>query len=121
MPEEVKTKADFDQCLKDNQKVVVDFTASWCGPCKMIGPKFAAMESEYPTLKFIKVCLSRREVQWCRHATEAQPNPPLVCFRLMLTITPKLLSGRRSKLCQPSSVTLMARRPTPSLQPTQQS
>merc|ERR1711862_489108 len=42
----LKTKAEYDACLKDNQKVVIDFTASWCPPCKMIGPVFEGMSQE---------------------------------------------------------------------------
>merc|ERR1711879_1080952 len=38
--EEVKSQEEFDQILKDNELVVCDFTAAWCGPCQMIGPKF---------------------------------------------------------------------------------
>uniref|UniRef100_A0A7S0RH52 Thioredoxin domain-containing protein n=1 Tax=Chlamydomonas leiostraca TaxID=1034604 RepID=A0A7S0RH52_9CHLO len=34
---------------------VVDFTASWCGPCKMIGPIFDAMSDNYPNVTFLKV------------------------------------------------------------------
>jgi len=35
--------------------VAVDFTATWCGPCKMIGPLFAAMADEFLLVDFVKV------------------------------------------------------------------
>jgi len=40
LPHKVKSQEEFDQILKDNELVVCDFTAAWCGPCQMIGPKF---------------------------------------------------------------------------------
>merc|ERR1712187_521885 len=40
LPHKVKSQDEFDQVLKDNELVVCDFTAAWCGPCQMIGPKF---------------------------------------------------------------------------------
>merc|ERR1712187_698745 len=43
LPHKVKSQEEFDQVLKDNELVVCDFTAAWCGPCQMIGPKFKAM------------------------------------------------------------------------------
>ena len=33
-------KASYDEALK-NERVAIDFTASWCPPCKRIGPIFA--------------------------------------------------------------------------------
>merc|ERR1711909_221564 len=51
----VATKKEFDQIVKDNKLVAIDFTATWCGPCKMIGPKFEAMASEFPSVTCIKV------------------------------------------------------------------
>ena len=42
------TDATFDQdVLKSDKPVLVDFTASWCGPCRMIAPIIEEMAGEY--------------------------------------------------------------------------
>ena len=44
----VATKSEFDAIIQNSgaKLVAVDFTASWCGPCQRIGPKFVEMASE---------------------------------------------------------------------------
>merc|ERR1712170_64340 len=37
------------------KNIIIDFTATWCGPCKMIGPTFVQLSDEFPNLVFVKI------------------------------------------------------------------
>ena len=60
-------------------KVVVDFWAAWCGPCRMIGPVIEALASERSDVKFGK--LNVDENQRTASAFNVQGIPLLVFFK----------------------------------------
>jgi thioredoxin 1 len=40
-------ESNFDQIIKGDKPVLVDFWAEWCGPCRMIGPVVEELAGEY--------------------------------------------------------------------------
>ncbi|EDQ84562.1 uncharacterized protein MONBRDRAFT_34641 [Monosiga brevicollis MX1] len=54
MPAMIQSLAEFKEKIASGV-VAIDFTATWCGPCRMIGPKFEAFAEEFTNVKCFKV------------------------------------------------------------------
>lgn len=49
------TTEQFDSTITDNDIVVIDFWAPWCGPCRGFAPVFEKVAAENPGIAFVKV------------------------------------------------------------------
>ena len=47
----------FDKTIESagSALVVIDYSTTWCGPCKVIAPKFDELSDQYPDSVFLKV------------------------------------------------------------------
>ena len=49
------TKDTFEDTILENDVVLVDFWAEWCGPCKMFAPTYETVSEKFPNIVFAKV------------------------------------------------------------------
>jgi thioredoxin 1 len=73
------TAADFEQTVADNDIVLVDFWASWCGPCRQFAPTFEKASEANPEIVFGKV--DTEAEQALAHAANITSIPTLMAFR----------------------------------------
>jgi len=78
------TKDNFDEIITNNDIVVLDFWATWCGPCQTFGPIFEETSEKYPDLIFAKV--NTEEQQEVAGHFQIRSIPTLMIFREQIIV-----------------------------------
>ena len=71
--------ADFQATIDENDIVLVDFWADWCGPCKMFAPTYESVSEEHADVVFAKVDTEAH--QDLAAAFQIRSIPTLMAFR----------------------------------------
>jgi len=73
------TTSNFEQTVRGNDIVLVDFWAAWCGPCRMFGPVFEKASEQHADVVFGKVDTEAEQVLAAQ--ADITSIPTLLAFR----------------------------------------
>ena len=68
------TKDGFDKALSQGELMMVDFWASWCGPCRMLGPVIEQLDNQYPDVVVGKVNVDDEQELVMRYGVMSIPT-----------------------------------------------
>mmetsp|Transcript_20128 Transcript_20128/g.56610 ORF Transcript_20128/g.56610 Transcript_20128/m.56610 type:complete len:108 (+) Transcript_20128:131-454(+) len=71
----ISSRAEYDEKIKGHSGlVVIDFTATWCGPCRRIGPVFEKLSEEEGSVLFLKVDVDEQQEIAAAEGISAMPT-----------------------------------------------
>ncbi|MEJ1376222.1 MAG: thioredoxin, partial [Candidatus Sedimenticola sp. (ex Thyasira tokunagai)] len=73
------TKDNFEDTVSNNDFVIIDFWAPWCGPCRSFAPTYEAVSEDHPNVIFAKV--NTEEEQEIAGHFQIRSIPTLMIFR----------------------------------------
>lgn len=71
--------SEFQDVIANNELVLVDFFANWCGPCKMLSPSIEKLADEHSEVKVVKVDVDQENQLAMQF--QVQSIPTLIVFK----------------------------------------
>ena len=68
------TSENFNQEMQNNDLVLVDFWAEWCGPCKSMHPIFTRMAKKYKSVRFARVNVDNAQDIAMKYGVQSIPT-----------------------------------------------
>src|SRR5687768_11198906 len=85
------TTESFAQTLEDNDIVLVDFWAEWCGPCRAFGPIYEKVSDAHPDIVFGKVDTEAQQDLAAQFGIMSIPTLAIIRERVVLFMQPGLV------------------------------
>ncbi|NOZ00580.1 MAG: thioredoxin [Deltaproteobacteria bacterium] len=83
--------ANFNEVIENNDIVLLDFWADWCGPCKMFGPIFEKAAKDNPDLAFGKVDTEAQQELAAQFGISSIPTLGIFREKILLFLQPGML------------------------------
>lgn len=83
----------FERTVKDNDVVLVDFWAAWCGPCRMFAPVFEAVSERHLDVVFAKVDTEAEQVLAAQAGITSIPTLMIFRENVLVFAEPGALPG----------------------------